>query len=131
MKNFLKSISNHIGIKIVCFFLAIFLWLYVTSETTMRRNFHIPIKVEISSAMNVASISTGIVLISVEGERKAILNAKSDDFSLIISMKKENLPGIYTRAILIDDIKPPSGMTITSVSPTNIVVTLKKDTKQH
>ncbi|MFH1096084.1 MAG: hypothetical protein ABH886_00705 [Candidatus Desantisbacteria bacterium] len=29
-------ILNHIGIKVVCLFLAIFLWLYVTSETTMR-----------------------------------------------------------------------------------------------
>ncbi|MDI6780959.1 MAG: hypothetical protein QME49_02440 [bacterium] len=126
MKNLLKSISNHIEIKIFCFFLAIFLWLYVTSETIMRKNFHVPIKVEISSAMNIASINTGIVLVGVEGERKAILKAKPEDFSLIVSMKDKNLPGIYTETVLPDDIKPPSGMTITTVSPTNIIITLKK-----
>ncbi len=126
MRNLLKSISNHIEIKAFCFLLAIFLWLYVTSETIMRKNFHVPVKFEISSAMNVASVSAGIVLVGVEGERKAILKAKSEDFSLIVSMKGKNLPGIYTETILPDDIKPPSGMTITNVSPTNIVITLKK-----
>jgi YbbR domain-containing protein len=126
MKNLLKLISNHFGIKASCFFLAIFLWLYVTSETIMRKNFHIPVKIEIPSAMSVASVNTGIVLIGVEGERKAILKATSKDFSLIISMKGKNLPGIYTETILPDDIKPPSGITVTNVSPTNIVTTLKK-----
>ncbi|MFH1859422.1 MAG: hypothetical protein ABH870_00150 [bacterium] len=126
MKNLLKLISNHLGIKISCLFLAIFLWLYVTSETIMRKNFHIPVRVETSSTMNVVSVSTGSVFVGVEGERRTILKARSEDFSLIIDMKEEKLPGTYTRSILPDDINLPSGMNITNVSPTNIAIILKK-----
>ncbi|MBU0701500.1 hypothetical protein KKE26_09480 [bacterium] len=126
MKNLLKLISNHIGIKVSCLFLAIFLWLYVTSETIMRKNFHIPIRVEISSTVNIVSVSTESVFIGVEGERRAILKAKPEDFSLIVDIKEEKLPGTYTRVIIPDDIKLPSGMNVTNVSPTNITVILKK-----
>lgn len=124
--NPLPLILNHVGIKIACLFLAIFLWLYVINETTMKRNLHIPIKVEIPSQMTITSINTKSIFIGVEGERKAVLKAKPEDFSLIIDMREENMPGIYTQAILQDNIKTPSNINVIYASPSNIIVTLKK-----
>jgi YbbR domain-containing protein len=125
-KRFFGWIWNNIGIKISCLLLAIFLWLYVNSETSVIKNFHIPITIETLPDMEVTYVSVKSVFISVKGDRDIVLKAKSTDFALILDMHQEKKPGTYTREISMEDIKTPSDMDIIYIVPSSVTITLKK-----
>ncbi|MBU0599788.1 hypothetical protein KKB54_03970 [bacterium] len=117
---------KNIGLKCFSIIVGILLWIYVSTEEGVVRNFKIPINyVGISNNLSISHTSEDKILITVQGERENILSCQASDFRISLSLSKKT-SGSYTYRLFPYEIVRPPDIFIKKIYPEYIKVTLKE-----
>lgn len=119
-------ITNNFWIKLSCFLLAGLLWFSVSGGVSIVRDFSISITWEnIPQNLTLATQSTKNIFISVQGDRRTVLQCQAGAFYLPIDLSKIKEPGTYSYEIMPDKVITPTGIKIISIEPRKVIVTLR------
>jgi YbbR domain-containing protein len=121
------SIAGNIGLAVLALALAISLWLFVTDKEnpTEAQTFNSAISIEpvnVPESLAVANLSEPAVQIRIEAPRNELDGLRADDFEATVNL------GGYTQgthSVPIDVTPPNSRISIVSVSPARVDVTLE------
>jgi YbbR domain-containing protein len=128
-----KFFFENLGLKIAAISLAIILWVFVTSRGQSEKSIDVPLEfTNIPSGLEIVNSTVKEISLNIKGQERLIRNTKPLDIRALVDMSKAK-KGESTYYITREDIKVPSTITVTNISPSSVKVitdeTVKKSVK--
>lgn len=127
-----RFLENDTVLKVVSVIVAIFLWMYVSSTTQ-----HIVTKpvgpVAITwvppthSSWSVTSVSPSVVTVEVRGSPSEVSKVSAKNIQAVLNLSTLAKPGTYSMHV---PVSVPRGISLTSVTPSQVVVTVVQMSKK-
>ncbi|TAL23414.1 MAG: hypothetical protein EPN94_09500 [Nitrospirae bacterium] len=121
-----KLLFENTGMKIAAVVMAIILWVFVTSRGQSEVSMDVPVELK-NIPRGIESIRQGIktVSVSIKGQERLLRNMKAPDVRVYVDLSKAKKgKGLYY--ISSEDVSLPSTMTVTSINPSSVMVTLEE-----
>lgn len=120
-----KLLFENIGIKISSVILAMILWFFVTSKGQSEISMDIPLELKnIPQGLESVKQNSKPITISIKGQERLLRNLKPADVRVYLDLSKAK-KGKGTYYIDNNDVKLPPTMSVTSLNPSSIAVTLE------
>ncbi|MDO9288170.1 MAG: CdaR family protein [Thermodesulfovibrionales bacterium] len=121
-----KLLLENMGMKIAAVVMAITLWFFVTSRGQSEVSMDVPIELK-NIPSGFESVRQGIktVSVSIKGQERLLRNMKPAAVRVHVDLSKAK-KGKGTYYINNEDVKLPSTMTVTNISPSSVMVALEE-----
>ncbi len=121
-----KLLLENMGMKVAAVVMAIILWFFVTSRGQSEVSVDVPIELK-NIPGGFESVRQGIktVSVSIKGQERLLRNMKIADVRVYVDLSKAK-KGKGTYYINNEDIKLPSTMAVTNISPSSVMVVLEE-----
>lgn len=121
-----KLLLENMGMKIAAVVMAIILWVFVTSRGQSEVSMDVPIELK-NIPSGFESVKQGIktVSVSIKGQERLLRNMKIADVRVYVDLSKAR-KGKGTYYINNEDVKLPSTMAVTNISPSSVMVALEE-----
>ncbi|OGW40719.1 MAG: hypothetical protein A2Y97_07705 [Nitrospirae bacterium RBG_13_39_12] len=121
-----KFFSQNLGLKISAILLSIILWFFATSRGQSEITIDVPIGfMNIPAGIEMVSQSVKIASLTIKGQERLIKRIKPSDIIVYVDLSKAK-KGETVYYINRDDIKLPSAITVTNISPSSLKVTTEE-----
>ncbi|MDP3110506.1 MAG: CdaR family protein [Thermodesulfovibrionales bacterium] len=121
-----KLLLENMGMKIAAVVMAITLWFFVTSRGQSEVSMDVPIELKnIPSGFESVRQGIKIVSVSIKGQERLLRNMKPAAVRVHVDLSKAK-KGKGTYYINNEDVKLPSTMTVTNISPSSVMVALEE-----
>ncbi len=121
-----KPLFDNWGIKLLSMGLALTLWFYVTSKGKTEMTLTVPLELRnIPQDMAVVGDVAGSLEVRVQGQERALRDVSSGKKVVGVADLSMAKIGENTVRVSPDDIRRPSGVAVTYLSPTDIKVKLE------
>jgi YbbR domain-containing protein len=119
-----KFFLENLGLKIAAVLLSIVLWVFVTSRGQSEMSIDVPLEFnDIPQGLEIVNHTIKAVTLSVKGQERFIKNIRASDIRVSLDLNKAKKgEGVYY--IQRDDIKLPRAITVTTMTPSSVKVTL-------
>lgn len=119
-----ELILDNLGLKISAILIAIFLWLFVTSQGQSEIFFEIPIEFKnIPVGLGIASDGKKTVQVTIRGQELMIKNIQPSDVRVYVDLDNAKA-GKDTYYIAKDDVKLPYAAKVMNVQPSSLQIRL-------
>lgn len=119
-----KLLLENLGLKISAILIAIFLWLFVTSQGQSEIFFEIPLEFKnIPVGLGIASDGKKTVQVTIRGQELMIKNIRPSDVRVYVDLSNAKA-GKDTYYIAKDDVKLPYGVKVMNVQPSSLQIRL-------
>ncbi|MFA4911230.1 MAG: CdaR family protein [Desulfobacteria bacterium] len=121
-----KLLLENMGMKIAAVVMAIILWFFVTSRGQSEVSMDVPVELK-NIPGGFESVRQGIktVSVSIKGQERLLRNMKIAAVRVHVDLSKAK-KGEGTYYINNEDVKLPSTMTVTNISPSSVMVALEE-----
>mgnify|MGYP001583441840 FL=1 len=121
-----KLLLENMGMKVAAVVMAITLWFFVTSRGQSEVLMDVPIELK-NIPSGFESVRQGIktVSVSIKGQERLLRNMKPAAVRVHVDLSKAK-KGKGTYYINNEDVKLPSTMTVTNISPSSVIVALEE-----
>lgn len=121
-----KLLLENMGMKVAAVVMAITLWFFVTSRGQSEVSVDVPIELR-NIPGGFESVRQGIktISVSIKGQERLLRNMKTADVRVYVDLSKAK-KGKGTYYINNEDVKLPSTMTVTNISPSSVMVALEE-----
>lgn len=121
-----KLLLENMGMKVAAVVMAIILWFFVTSRGQSEVSVDVPIELK-NIPGGFESVRQGIktVSVSIKGQERLLRNMKIADVRVYVDLSKAK-KGKGTYYINNEDVKLPSTMAVTNISPSSVMVALEE-----
>ncbi|MEM6430885.1 MAG: CdaR family protein [Deinococcota bacterium] len=121
-KHLFTSLLSHWPQKLTAFVIAIFLWLFVTTEqiTTSQRSFLVPLTIIGLTNNQLATGVPDLVEVSVAGESNRIDALRAENIEAILDLS--NVASDFARPVRVS---PPQGITLLRRDPSEVIGTVE------
>ncbi len=121
-----KLLLENIGMKIAAVILAVILWFFVTSRGQSEVSMEIPLELKnIPKGLESIKQVTKSISVSIKGQERLLKNIKPSAVRAYVDLSKAR-KGKGTYYISKDDVKLPSTMTVTNISPSSVWIVLEE-----
>jgi YbbR domain-containing protein len=121
-----KIVLENRGIKLISLTLAVILWFFVTSKGKMEISLTVPIELQnIPAGMAVVGDVVRYLEVRIQGQERLMRDITAGKKVVCILDLGLTRPGENTLRISPDDIRRPSGVAVTHLSPYEILVKLE------
>lgn len=126
MKGLRKFFLDNLGLKVIAILLSILLWLFATARGQSEISVDIPLELKnIPSGLEVVKQSVKTVSLNVRGQERIMRSIKPKDIRVSIDLSRAR-KGEDDYAIGRNNIKLPTAVTVTNITPTHMKVFLEE-----
>jgi YbbR domain-containing protein len=114
--------TENFGLKLIAVFLAIVLWIYVTSRGQSEISIDVPIEFKsVPTGFEIVNSNVKTVSLSIKGQERTVKHVKPADIRVSLDLGKAK-KGEGTYYINREDIRVPHAITVTNINPSTVKV---------
>ena len=125
-----KMVHENFGLKVTAVFLAIVLWVFVTSRGQSEISLDVPIEfTDIPPGLEIVNHSVKVISLNMRGQERLLKNIKPADIRVSLDLSKAK-KGESTYYIHREDVRLPHAVTVANLNPSSVKVTTEETVRK-